>query len=317
LAIDLIIGEPPNRFHPVAWMGSVIGWGEKRVKRTGRVPRDRAMGALALLLPLAVFVIGFTFIASASRHWAGLIVWAAACAVMLKLVFAINTLGQHTAPMAEMIERGDLEGARAKAAMVVSRDVNALDRPHLVSCAVETVSENLVDSVISPMMWFGLCGLPGAVALRVVNTADAMIGYMKPKYRDVGWFAARLDDAMHYVPARLSVPFIMLALAIMRRDWRAAWRTAMDQHKRTSSPNKGWPMAAAAGGLGICMEKTGVYVLGSGALVDDPQAIRDMIRLMRITSVLFFLIILLPLFALVGIHVQLLLENAVLPSFLR
>jgi adenosylcobinamide-phosphate synthase len=169
-----------------------------------------------------------------------------------------------------------------------------------------------VDSVLSPMFYFGLAGIPGATVLRVSNTEDGMIGYLSEKHRNVGWFAARLDDCLHYVVARMSVPFIMLALALLRKDWRNAWRAAMRDHKQTSSPNKGWPMAAVAGGLGVKFEKIGYYSMGDGEVPTDPKVIRDTINVMKLTSVLFFVIVLLPLFTFIGIHVQLFLENLLL-----
>ncbi len=293
-------------------MGRVMGFLDDRIARTGRPARDRAMGVLVVLVPIIIFVTGLTFLVAAVRSWLGIIAWVIACAVVFKITFAIRTLETHTAPMIEQLKNDDLEGARKKAAMVVSRDVYKLDKAHVTSCAAETVAENLVDSVLSPMFWFGLAGIPGAVLLRTSNTADGMVGYLSEKHRYVGWFSARLDDAMHYVVARLSVPFIMLALAIMGKDWRNAWKVALRDHKQTSSPNKGWPMAAVAGGLGVKFEKIGYYSMGDGEVVCDPEKIRETINVMKLTGVLFLFLVLLPLFALIGIHVQLFLEDLLL-----
>jgi adenosylcobinamide-phosphate synthase len=154
--------------------------------------------------------------------------------------------------------------------------------------------------------------IPGATALRVSNTEDGMVGYLSDKHRNVGWFSARLDDCMHYVVARLSLPFIMLALAILGKDWRNAWRTALRDRRQTTSPNKGWPMAAVAGGLHVKFEKVGYYCMGDGEVPTDPDTIRDTLRVMKLTAGLFFVLVLLPLFVFIGIHVQLFLENALL-----
>jgi len=314
LAIDLLVGEPPNRFHPVVWMGKLVGFLDGKVRREEprRPGREKALGVLVGVIPIIVFVVAFTLLLAAVRVTLGTVVWALACAVVFKMMFAIRALETHTAPMMEDLQRDDLDAARAKAAMVVSRDVTKLDKAHITSCAVETVSENLVDSVLSPMFYFGLAGIPGATFLRVSNTEDGMIGYLSEKHRYVGWFAARLDDCMHYVVARMSVPFIMLALAIMRKDWRNAWRAAKRDHKQTSSPNKGWPMAAVAGGLGVRFEKIGYYSMGDGEVPTDPKVIADTIKVMKLTAVLFFVLVLLPLFTLLGIQVQLFLENLLL-----
>ena len=308
LLIDLVLGEPPNRFHPVVWIGRTIGLLDRRVRR-GSAAREKAAGVLVVVLPALLFVLAFTLILALTRELLGTIIWAVASAVVLKTMFAIRALETHTAPMVEDLRKGDLDAAKRKASMVVSRDVDQLDEPHIISCAAETVSENLVDSILSPMFFFGLAGAPGAVLLRVVNTADGMVGYLSDKHRNVGWFAARSDDVMHYLVARLSVPFIMLSLALLGKDWRRGWRAAMRDHGQTSSPNKGWPMAAVAGGLGVRFEKQGHYSMGEGTVSDDPAIILDTIKVMKLTSVLFFLLVLLPLFTLLGIQVQLSLED--------
>lgn len=314
LAIDLLVGEPPNRFHPVVWMGRLIGFLDQKVERAEpRNPRrERALGALVSLAPIIIFTLAFTVLLAAVRDLLGTIIWALASAVLFKTMFAIRALESHTAPMIEDLCRDDLDAARAKAAMVVSRDVKKLDKAHITSCAIETVSENLVDSVLSPMLYFGLAGIPGATVLRVANTEDGMIGYLSERHRYVGWFAARLDDCLHYVVARMSVPFIMLALAMLGKDWRNAWRAALRDHKQTTSPNKGWPMAAVAGGLGVKFEKTGCYCMGDGEVPSDPRIIGEAIKVMKLTAALFFLLVLLPLFTLIGIHVQLFIENLLL-----
>ncbi|MBI0583436.1 MAG: cobalamin biosynthesis protein [Methanomassiliicoccus sp.] len=314
LAIDLLVGEPPNRIHPVVWMGKVIGYLDGLVERKEprRSARERALGVAVSIIPILIFVLLFTLLLAALRNWLGMVVWALASAVLFSTLFAIRSLETHTAPMIEDLKNDDLDAARAKVARVVSRDVSKLDKAHITSCAVETVSENLVDSVLSPMFYFGLAGIPGATLLRVANTEDGMIGYLSEKHRYVGWFAARLDDCLHYVVARMSVPFIMLALALLGKDWRNAWRAARRDHGQTTSPNKGWPMAAVAGGLGVRFEKIGYYSMGDGKVPTDPNVIADTIKVMKVTAVLFFLLVLIPLFAFIGINVQLFLEDLLL-----
>jgi adenosylcobinamide-phosphate synthase len=307
--LDLALGDPPNRFHPVAWMGRAIGFLDRRVRRTGRVRRDRAFGILVALIPLALFFLLYTFSLAMVREFLGLLVWAVVGAVALKSLFAIKALQDHVYPVMEALENGDLERARQKVQMVVSRDTSQLDRGHVASCAVETVAENAVDSVFSPFLFLGLAGIPGAVVYRVSNTLDAMVGYLSERHRSVGWFSAKLDDVMNYAGARLCLPFILLALAMMGKDWRAAWRTAKRDHGRTASPNKGWPMAAFAGGLGIRMEKMGCYTFGDGPLPEQARHIREAVALMKGSSLLFLFLVALPLFLVVGIHVQILLED--------
>lgn len=307
--LDLLLGDPPNSIHPVAWMGRLIGYLDNRVRRTGRVRRDRAFGVLVAVIPIMVFVVLYIVILALVRNYLGALVWAVVGLVLLKTLFAIRTLGDHVYPVMEALQAGDLDAARRKVQMVVSRDTSKLDAGHVASCAVETVAENAVDSVFSPFLFLGIAGIPGAVFYRVSNTLDAMVGYLTDRHRSVGWFSAKMDDAMNFLGARMSVPFILLALAMMGKDWRAAWRTAKRDRGKTASPNKGWPMATFAGGLGIRMEKIGYYTFGDGPLPEDPRHIQEAVALMKGSSLLFFFLVALPLFLTVGIQVQLLLED--------
>jgi adenosylcobinamide-phosphate synthase len=310
--LDLALGDPPNSVHPVAWMGRLIGFLDRKVRRTGRVARDRAFGVLVALIPITVFVALYVVLLALVRSYIGALAWAMVGLLLLKTLFAIRALGDHVYPVMDALQRGDLEEARRKVQMVVSRDTSKLDAGHVASCAVETVAENAVDSVFSPFLFLGLAGIPGAVLYRVSNTLDAMVGYLTDRHRSVGWFSARLDDAMNYVGARIAVPFILLALAMMGKDWRAAWRIAKRDKGKTASPNKGWPMATFAGGLGIRMEKTGHYTFGDGPLPEDPRRIQEAVALMKGSSLLFFFLVALPMFLALGVQVQLLLEDWVI-----
>lgn len=309
--LDLLLGEPPNALHPVVWMGKLIGLLDGSIKRDGRVRRERAMGVFVALIPILVFVLGLTVLIAVLHSLFGMLVWAIACALLFKTLFAMKALERHVFPVMEALEKGDLEEARKKVSMVVSRDTSTLDQGHVASCAVETVAENTVDSIFSPFLFFGLAGVPGAVFYRVSNTLDAMVGYLSEKHRNVGWFSAKLDDATNWIGARLSLPFILLALKIMGKDWRKAYRTASRDHTKTASPNKGWPMAAFAGGLGIRMEKIGHYTFGDGPLPEDPRYIRETVKLAKGSSLLFFFLVALPLFLVLGLQVQLLFEQVI------
>jgi len=307
--LDLVLGEPPNALHPVVWIGKVIGFLDHRMRRSGGVVADRAKGVVLALIPLLLFTIVFTFLLAVMRNLAGALVWAILGALLLKTLFAIKALQVHVYPVMEALQRDDLETARKKVGMVVSRDTSNLDAGHVASAAVETVAENAVDSIFSPFLFLGVLGVPGVVFYRVSNTLDAMVGYLNEKYRSIGWFSARLDDCTNFIGARLSLPFILLALAMMGKDWRAAWRVTMRDHGNTSSPNKGWPMAAFAGGLGYRMEKIGYYTFGDGPLPQDPRCIRETVALMKGSSLLFFFLVALPLFLVIGIHVQYIFEQ--------
>jgi len=310
LMVDRFLGEPPNRLHPVVWMGAVISFLDRRISR-GRPRRERALGIFLALLPMVLFAFLSLLLMAVVRNALGLLAWALVGGILLKTMFAIGAMAKHTEPVRKALMAGDLELARNKASMMVSRDVSELDAGHVISCAAESAAENTVDSIFSPLFYFGLAGLPAAVAYRVSNTLDAMVGYMNDRCRYVGWFSARLDDCTNWLMARASVPFILLALAILGKDHRAGWAASKKYHDQTLSPNKGWHMSAFAGGLGIRFEKIGWYVMGDGPLPSDPEVLRDTIKVMTLASYLFIFAAVVPAYLLVGVHVQVLMEDLV------
>lgn len=311
LLVDRFLGEPPNALHPVVWMGKVISFLDKRISR-GRSRRERFFGILMAMAVILLFAFLALLFMALVRSFLGLLVWAIVGGVLLKTMFAMSAMAKHTEPVREALLAGDLELGRQKAAMMVSRDVSQLDKEHVISCAAESAAENTVDSIFSPLFYFGLFGLPAAVAYRASNTLDAMVGYLNDKYRYVGWFSARLDDCTNFVMARAAVPFILLALVLLGKDWRAGWNASRKYHDQTLSPNKGWHMSAFAGGLGIRFEKIGWYVMGDGPLPSDPEVLRDTIKVMTVASYLFVLIVVVPLYLMVGVEAQVFVEDLLL-----
>jgi len=268
LALDLVAGEPPARLHPVVAVGRLITVLERRAPRSERA--ELAYGvALAALPAAAAAAAAALAVRGAGRAGVPLVVW------LLKTQFALRALLVASDGVARALERGDVGGARAELPALVSRPTADLDHEHIASAAIESCSENLCDSYVAPLFWYRVGGLPAAAAYRAVNTADAMIGY-RGRYERLGKATARLDDALNFIPARLSALALVAAAAVLRgtgiRSLRGAWR----EHGRTASPNAGWPMAAAAGACGVWLEKPGHYRLGGGRApgARDVQAAR-------------------------------------------
>jgi len=308
LLVDRFLGEPPNPLHPVVWMGAVISFLNERIAR-GHPRREKVAGAFLALITIVLFTFLALLLMSVVRNTMGLLAWALVGGVLLKTMFAMGAMAKHTEPVRKALVAGDLEMGRQKAAMMVSRDVSQLDEPHVISCAAESAAENTVDSIFSPLFYFGLLGIPAVVAYRASNTLDAMVGYMNDRYRHVGWFSAKLDDCTNWLMARASVPFILLSLTLLGKDRRAAWEASRKYHDQTLSPNKGWHMSAFAGGLGIRFEKMGWYVMGDGPLPEDPEVLRDTIKVMTLASYLFIFAAVIPLYVLLGAQAQVFAED--------
>jgi adenosylcobinamide-phosphate synthase len=253
----------PSALHPVAWFGKVA---QLLIARAPLSPPPLAAGyglALALGLPaLAVGVVSEALALAARVHVALLfalqVLILYACVCLYGLLDAGRRLG-------DALRAEGLAAARERLRWLCSRDPSTFDEAALLNGAIESLAENLSDSVVAPLLYLACFGLPGAVAYRAINTLDAMIGY-RGRYEWLGKAAARLDDAANLLPARLSALLLFAAVGVCRRQRQArrlglrVWRR---DHALTPSPNGGHPMAMAAGLLGVRLDKPGVYALGA------------------------------------------------------
>jgi adenosylcobinamide-phosphate synthase len=258
VALDLALGEPPTALHPVAWMGSLAARLERRAPRSG--PLRQWVAGTWMTLAVAcgsAAVTGLVCVALRGHTVAGII----AGVVVLKPMFALRALGQAAAVVRDALRRGDLSGARFGLRSLCSRDATELQEPALVAASIESVAENASDSFVAPLFYYVLFGLPGAVFYRAVNTLDAMIGY-RGRYEYLGKTAARLDDVLNFVPARLTALLLVLGGSLAGHDARRGIAIWLRDGARTESPNAGRPMAAMAGLLRVELEKSGHYRLG-------------------------------------------------------
>lgn len=279
IALDLAVGDPPNPFHPVAWLGRGLAAGRRRlcVGSPGRLLV--AGGALAVLAAgLAALAGRGATVLAAQMDWAQPFVVGAA----LWLLLSLRGLFAAAAEVRRPLARGELPAARSALAWhLVSRPTRDLDAGHVASAAVESVAENLTDAYVAPVAFFLVLGLPGAALYRAVNTADAMLGYREGALEYFGKLAAWLDDGLNLVPARLAALAIVAASPLAGANAAAAWHVLLRDRARTASPNAGWTMAAIAGALGVTLEKPGAYRLGEGRA---PRA-GDIARAIRIVGV--------------------------------
>jgi adenosylcobinamide-phosphate synthase len=260
LLVDPLCGEPPAQFHPVVWMGRVLDWLEARAPRH-EVARLLYGTFVALAVPL-----GWAWLARAVERFAPWPVHALA----LKPAFAGRALLDAGRRVEAALDSYQVEPARRELRSLVSRPTASLDAPLIAAAAIESLAENLVDSWLAPLLAYSLFGLSGAYAYRAVNTADAMWGYRTPRYERLGKAAARLDDVLNLVPARLGA--LMLCCSAGRR-WRAALETWRTDGRLTTSPNAGQTMACAAGALGVRLEKPEQYVLNAAAPLPGTESI--------------------------------------------
>jgi adenosylcobinamide-phosphate synthase len=281
LAIDRWLGEPPARWHPVVWIGSYLAQAGRRIApRAPSAPSNNlvrfAAGTIAWCVGATVVLVpAFMVAALANRlpSWAG----ALFIAFALKPLLAWRMLRDEVLAVEAALGHS-LEAGRAQLARLVSRDVSVLSAGEVRESAIESLAENLNDSLVAPIFWFALLGLPGAALYRFANTADAMWGYRGEREgRDWEWagkWAARADDVLSWVPARLTALLLLLCCALPAGR-KSSWRTIRAEARKTPSPNSGWPMGAMALVLGIRLAKPNVYALnGTGREPSESDTLR-------------------------------------------
>lgn len=279
LLLDTLFGDPPNRYHPVAWMGSLIDRLQHYAPTAG-AGRQLAYGGLissgGMILAASAGWVLERAVMSLPRPLGWLV-----AAVVVKCTLSLRGLSRAAGDVHAALEAGDLPGARRLVGWhLVSRDTSTLDESQVAAATVESVAENTSDGIVAPLFYFAMLGLPGALVYRFANTADAMLGYHDVAREWLGKIPARVDDLLNLIPAQLTSLALCIAAFLTGDDGAgalAAWQR--DRHK-TESPNAGHPMSAAAGALGVELEKAGHYRLGEGyrkpRAADIPRAVRLM-----------------------------------------
>lgn len=291
--IDLVFGEVPDRIHPTLWMGKVTAYFKSKLKNeNSRV--EKINGVLLCLLLIVLFVIPVYFMLFWVHEFFGWLPYIVASAIVLQTTFAIKCMKQYTLPVADSVEKGDYDRARQLLPFIVRRNPTELTKRHIISAAVETIAEGTTDGITSPFFYFALFGVPGAVAFRVVNTLDSMVGYKDQDHINIGWFSAKMDTIANYIPSRLTAILMMLSALLLRENWRKSWRILQRDRKNTASHNAGWTISTMAGALNIQLEKPGFYKIGDNNDL-SPTHIIKALRIMVLTATLFGVSIILPL----------------------
>jgi adenosylcobinamide-phosphate synthase len=238
--LDLVLGDPQWLPHPIRGIGLLIS-GLERLLRKFRYER---LGG-CLLVCGVLFVV--STIVVLTLRFGGVI----AAAYWIFVCLAVRSLDQESHKVIKALRHGDLENARQLVGRLVGRDTSHLSEPEIVRAVFETVAENMSDAIVAPLFYLAILGVPGMVAYKAVNTMDSMIGYKNDRYIRLGWAAARLDDLVNCVPARITAGLIVLSAAIMRLRWRSAIQVILRDARLQPSPNAGYPEAALAGALGV------------------------------------------------------------------
>lgn len=293
LALDLAAGDPPNKLHPTAWIGRLVGTITPSLKhRSADV--ERFKGMIAAIAIVALAALSAYYLLYFMQEFFGLVAFVIISILILKSTIAISGMEKHAKTVMNALANNDLERARKELAKIVGRDTSKLDEQHILSATIESVGESTVDGITSPIFYFSLFGVPGAFAYRAINTLDSMIGYKDEYHRNIGWFSVKLDMIANYIPARITGFLMILAAIVIGADWRNSMRMMRRDKYKTSSLNAGWTMATIAGALRVRLEKLGSYSLGEGYESLTLQHCETAISIMKVTMILFCLIFALP-----------------------
>ena len=293
LGLDFAVGDLKNKFHPTAWIGKLVAM------LTPHAKKSEKLGGVLLVLGVTsivvILIVSLEIVVNlVTIDFISLIASVLVGTILLKTTIAIRGMEKHALAVVKSVEQDDIDKARDNLALIVKRNTKELDKNHVLSGVLESVSENTVDGITGPLFYYGLFGLPGAFVYRTINTIDSMIGYKNSIFKNVGWFGAYSDKVLNYIPARLTAFVMVLGAMIIGIDWKQSYHIMIRDGSNTESPNAGFPMAALAGALQTKFEKIDHYTLGEGNQELTKEHIKSGIALMKVTSVLFCGIVTIP-----------------------
>ncbi len=276
--LDILFGEPPAFIHPVVWMGKPINL----FVRSAPLRHKKMYGFFMAFFCVALAFFAGLLIISLSGL-IGLII----AAYFLKSTFSIRMLLASALGIKKDLDVGRIENVRSELKTFVGRDTSELNVHQSASAVIESLAESFVDGILSPLFYFLIFGLPGALAYRMINTLDSMVGYKKEPFIELGYTAAKLDDIANWLPARLALVFIFIAAIFLGKPFDAL-KTCIHDHDKTASPNSGWSMSAMSGTLNVRLEKIGYHVLGSQYDEPQPFHIKKAVNVVGFSSFLVF-----------------------------
>jgi adenosylcobinamide-phosphate synthase len=297
MILDFTFGDPKNKYHPTAWIGGFIAKLTSIAKNQN--PVIERIGGILIVTTTSIIVVSLLLtlnigVSLIPADFVSLIVSIIVGGLLLKTTIAIRGMEKHAKAVLESLDQGNLDMAKSNLSMIVKRNTKNLDKNHVISGVLESISENTVDGITGPLFYYALFGLPGAFVYRVINTADSMIGYKTDIFKNIGWFGATCDTIMNFIPSRLTGLVTIISAAILQNNWKESYRIMMRDGKKTESHNAGYPMAALAGALETKFEKINHYELGDGKITLTKEHVLSAIAMMKLTSILFFGIIIIP-----------------------
>jgi adenosylcobinamide-phosphate synthase len=296
IILDLSLGDPSNKYHPVAWLGRLIGFFVPMLKDNNNCTKqERVRGIIFSNSLIIVFGIIIHIGAISAVHLLGSVGLFVFSALILKITIAIRGMEKHANAIMSSLEKNDLLQAQHNLSAIVRRDTNNLDEQHVLSGTIECIGESIVDGITSPLFYYSFFGPAGSFAYRIINTLDSMIGYKDDYYKDIGWMSAILDSFTNYIPARITAFLMVIVAKFIGADSKKSLQTLKRDHNKTASINAGYTMSTMAGALRIKLEKIGYYSIGEEYEPSSIEKCKTAISIMKLTTILFCMIFSAPL----------------------
>ncbi|SCI42965.1 adenosylcobinamide-phosphate synthase CbiB [Romboutsia sp. 1001713B170207_170306_H8] len=256
--IDLIVGDPYSFPHPVRYIGNLIKFIEKRIRKIAKTDRDLKIGGFVLwfFTVIPVYIITYLIIKISSFN---IYIYLFVNSLIIYTTLATKCLKDEAVKIYKVLKTGDIEKSRIQLSYIVGRDTEHLGEGEIIRATVETVAENTVDGIIAPMFYAFIGGAPLAMAYKAINTLDSTVGYKNEKYLHLGFASARIDDIANYIPARISVLLMSIGSLVLGYNFKSCAKIAIRDRKNHKSPNCAYSEGAVAGALGIQLGGTNIY----------------------------------------------------------
>ena len=296
IILDVIFGEPPPKLHPVIYIGKVITFFEQLYYPM----QNKRMGGLLLVISTLIVVIFSTITIALLLLQINVFLYIIFHLYLSFTFISIKSLKEHSLRVYKSLKEHNVDDAKHALALIVSRDVSIMSKDKIITSTVESIAENFVDAILSPLFYMIICGPLGGLVYKTINTLDSMVGYKNDKYIMFGYFAAKCDDLLNFIPARISIIFIALASFICENNFSHTISSFFTYRLHHESPNAGHAMGAFAGALNISLGGPTYYfgklvnkpIIGNGEKNNfDATLITDAIKLMNVASLIFLYII--------------------------
>lgn len=302
IIIDILLGDPRNKYHPVAWIGKIINYfiPKLKINKQGSEACEKIRGikfTILFILSSVILLHSFLNILTPNYYFIFLIL----SVYLLYSSISIKSMENHINMIIDALNKQDILAARKKLSMIVGRNTKELDEEHIISGAIESIADSTVDGIISPLFYFSIFGACGAFIFRIINTLDAMIGYRDHYFINIGWMAAKIDTFANYIPSRITSIIIIISSFLMKADWKNSIKMLKRDRHNTISVNSGYPISAMAGALNVRLEKIDYYQIGIPVEKLSIEKCLVAIKIMKITVVLFCLCISIPIILLLGL----------------